>query len=271
MGKNERKWAELVEMRVAAAIDGDIKDATHGDIVAAEAIVAHIKKVHPDHAVIGATWVGREDYDAKGDVNVILDNGLIIPVELKTSKSGGEGTLGNWGTSKLHKNVDAEISDYPTYETENGYDAYRYEIVGDFLGKKVESRKEYENTLRSLKKTNKNHPVLLSVIECAAESKTHYAKYAGEMINKHIKKTNDWLLNEINVDDLVYCVIKNYGKDNVSAEFKDFNHIKVASAIAEGFSIKLLDLAGKTIIRFSVHWKNICQGGSTPCFNVFYG
>jgi hypothetical protein len=45
----------------------------------------------------------------------------------------------------------------------------------------------------------------------------------------------------------------------------------VTKVEATGKSIKFVNASGKDVVRFSVTWKNICQGGSTPCFNVFIG
>jgi hypothetical protein len=56
-------------------------------------------------------------------------------------------------------------------------------------------------------------------------------------------------------------------------DFFDFTDMDrhVTKVEATGKSIKFVNASGKDVVRFSVTWKNICQGGSTPCFNVFIG
>ena len=45
----------------------------------------------------------------------------------------------------------------------------------------------------------------------------------------------------------------------------------VSKVVNSGQSIKMLNQHGKVVLRFSTTWKNICQGGATPCFTVFTG
>jgi hypothetical protein len=40
---------------------------------------------------------------------------------------------------------------------------------------------------------------------------------------------------------------------------------------AKGKQIKLKNSKNKDVLTISVNWKNICQGGATPSFNVFIG
>ena len=71
----------------------------------------------------------------------------------------------------------------------------------------------------------------------------------------------------------MYCVVKHYESKKQSVSFYDFSEMDsvVTEVVSSGQSIKLLNQHGKEVLRFSVTWKNICQGGQTPCFTVFVG
>ncbi len=96
--------------------------------------------------------------------------------------------------------------------------------------------------------------------------------YFAEKLNQQFKEKIIKIYVEI-TNDLIYCVVKNFENSKQSVEIYDFDDMdsKVANVISVGKSIKIQNKMGKDILRMSVHWKNICQGGSTPCFNGFVG
>ena len=73
--------------------------------------------------------------------------------------------------------------------------------------------------------------------------------------------------------DISYCVVQHFETDYQTVEFYNFADMDrtIAKIEASGQSIKFYNANNKDVIRFSVHWKNICQGGATACFNVFIG
>ena len=66
---------------------------------------------------------------------------------------------------------------------------------------------------------------------------------------------------------------KNWQNRFQTTEFFDFLDMdrQVTSIEAKGKQIKLKNTRGKDVLTISVNWKNICQGGATPSFNVFIG
>ena len=61
-----------------------------------------------------------------------------------------------------------------------------------------------------------------------------------------------------------------YITDRFFYDFSEMDSV-VTEVVNSGKSIKMLNQHGKEVLRFSVLWKNICQGGQTPCFTVFVG
>jgi hypothetical protein len=107
-----------------------------------------------------------------------------------------------------------------------------------------------------------------------------YAQYAAEQLTQHLANVNI-LVNSILGSndkfvvrqDMLYCVIKYFESDKQTVEFYDFLDMDrtISNITSEGKSIKFQNSKNRDVLRFSVHWKNICQGGATPCFNVFIG
>lgn len=276
MGKFERDWAELAEKNTAAGIRGEAVDTADQQI--ADAVRNHIEAEF-GQTVDTAVWVGSESYDDAGDIHVFLKDGTKIPVELKASKAGGSGTKANPSTNILKKYI-KDVTNYPDYDESLGLLAKRYELVEKITGVRPTKAAHYGAVLRELRNTQP--AVLEQIAAITSPGQEAYAKYAANQLNTNLTAAQqlvDDILEGNNTtqqsatDNLVYCVVKHYQSTRQTVEFYDFAQMDsaVARAVSEGKSIKLQNSAGYDILRFSVTWKNICQGGATPCFNIFVG
>jgi len=276
MGKFERDWAELAEKNTAAGIRGEAVDSA--DQMIANAVRAHVEAEF-NITVSTAEWVGAEAYDDAGDIHVFLNNGRKIPVELKASKATGSGTKANPSTNILKKYIASAIN-YPDYDADMGLLDKRYDLVESITGVRPAKAAHYGAALRELRETQPE--VLDTIAEITAPGQEAYADYVAELLNTDLAATQD-MVNDIlegnnttqesAAEDLVYCVVKRYQGRGQTVEFYNFEDMdsRVAGVVAEGKSIKIQNAAGKDILRLSVTWKNICQGGATPCFNIFVG
>lgn len=276
MGKHERDWAEVVEQEVASALQGKSVSKYNENI--ARAVEKEIYETF--HCSIkGAVWVGSESYDDAGDVHVYTDNSRKIPVEIKCSKQSGSGTKANPSTNILKKYL-RDIMNYPDFDEELGLRSKRFELIEQHSGSYPQNNSAYQKILRELKK--QNNGITDQIAEITLPGKVKYASYAADKMNADLKGTQalvDAILEGNNTTqdsytpDLVYCVIKMYGSSKQTVEFYDFDQMDstVTKVTSEGSSIKIQNASGKSILTMSVHWKNICQGGATPCFNIFVG
>lgn len=280
MGTLQRDWVEIAEQEVANAFTKKSKSKYINSIK--KAIESDINKNYPNDTITHAEWIGAEDYSAKGDVKVYLKSGREVPVELKFSKSKGSGTKFNPTTNILKKYIDdPRLQSYPEYDEMLGLKKTRYDMVESLVGHKMNSAAEYERNLRIIKKTNK--PFIKDIADITKGGQIEYAFNTSKIMNEHlegVQKMVDNVLDGNNTttdveitNDLIYCVVKNFENSKQSVEIYDFDDMdsKVANVISVGKSIKIQNKMGKDILRMSVHWKNICQGGSTPCFNGFVG
>jgi hypothetical protein len=277
MGVYERDWVEIAEQKVSEALNGNDVNTYYNSI--ADAISKKIYDLY-NQKIKSAVWVGNEAYEDKGDMKVLLESDIVIPVELKFSRKNKSGTKGNASTN-LVKKVSKDIINYPSYDENLGLKDKRYALVEEKLGIKVKSKKCYETALREIRNTDKSF--LDTISDITSLGQIGYAEYVTEKFNQNIDKLqilidnildgNNTTKDVIETENLVYCVIKNFETENQTIEFYDFSDIdsRVVSVVSSGKSIKIRNSSGKDILRFSVLWKNICQGGATPCFNIFVG
>jgi hypothetical protein len=272
MNKFEREWAEVAEKKVASAMNVD----THHRQIS-DSVVTFIENTHQAE-VVSAKWVGSESYDEAGDIHVFLENNKMIPVELKVSKENGSGTKANPSTNLLKKYI-PEATNYPDHEALLLVE--RYDFIESLTGTRPVKPADYSATLREFRADGRKD-VLDKIVEITTPGQVAYATYAAELLNDNPEATqmmvNDILegnntTKDTVTTDLVYCVVKHYQTAKQTVEFYKFEEMdsNVRSVTSEGKSIKIQNQAGYDILRFSVHWKNICQGGSNPCFNVFVG
>lgn len=270
MGKHERNWSEQAEKNVVDGLNG-----IEQNIYIQQVIYAIKNKIGNDFQL--AKWTGGDNYDDPGDVHVHWVN-KIVRIELKFSRGKGSGTAKNKGQKTFTLKVSDTIEGYQAWDDKLGLRAQRKRLLEERLGITLKSDNEYKKQLRILR--NNKDPIVEKISDITAPGQESYARYAAEQCNKHLANVNS-LVHEIlgttefdtSRQDIIYCVVKNFETPDQTVDFFDFTDLdkKVVRVESSGKSIKFINSSGKDILRFSVTWKNICQGGSTPCFNIFVG
>lgn len=266
--KNSRSWAEPAEQAVTAAING-IGDHLHARLVA-DAIRAYV----PD--IVRAEWKGARDYAGGGDIMLELMDAVQRVCECKFSMGSGSGTAKNLGAKTFAKRIDSSIVGYQEFEAD--YKTQRYALVEQLTGRAPSTATAYCAVLRGWRTTDPSR--LVEIADITAPGQVAYAQYAAGELNKHLDKVNAFangILGNIDTrqlrQDVVYCVTKHWQGRFQSTEFYDFVDMDraITQVVAKGKQIKLQNAQGRDVLTISVNWKNICQGGATPSFNVFIG
>jgi len=279
MGENERSWAEEAEIAVTKALNNaEVDDYFY---LIADDIKQHINTVY-NSKVESAKWTGGNSYADKGDIKVILINDIELAVETKFSFENGSGTKANTSTAILKKYINKDIKTYPQFDEELGLKKERFALVEERIGRTLKNNSDYTKTLRNIR--DSEDEVFLDIIsKITSPGQEKYAEYAATCMNKYLSEVNRWVnmllsgnnttKTAANNSDLVYCVVKNFQSKKQTVEFYDFTDMdsNITKVVASGKSIKLQNKSGKDVLRLSVTWKNICQGGQTPCFNIFVG
>jgi hypothetical protein len=273
MGKYEREWAEEAEKSVAAALNKITVDDEYINDIAFQ--IQNQINEPIDHA----KWVGGNDYSNPGDVHVYLTSNKIVKIELKFSKEDGNGTLKNRGARFLKQDISNTIQTYPEFE--QSYKKQRYDLVEAHIGRPLKNQSDYIRELRRLRSSPiiEDNQILDKVADITSPGQIAYASYAAGEMKKYLINVNqvvDKMLatNKVEVkQDILYCVIKKFSTKAQKVYFYDFQDMdrNVTDVISTGKSIQLVNTNEKKVITMSVTWKNICQGGATPCFNVFLG
>jgi len=270
MGRHERSWVEAAEQAVTEGLNG------HEQSAAIAAVVAEIQQ-RVGLGYLRAVWVGGDNYKDPGDVHVIWPD-RIDRIELKFSHGSGSGTAKNISQKTLNKKIDNSILSYQDWDRSLGLQAQRYSLVEQRIGRKLSTASDYCHQLRLFRAAQ--DPIIQQISEITGPGQESYAEYASGQLNLYLDKVNGLVHDILGTSDLddsqqdvLYCVIKNFESDRQTVEFFDFTDLDKFITHVEntGKSIKFLNKNGKDVLRFSVTWKNICQGGSTPCFNVFVG
>jgi hypothetical protein len=278
MSKYEREWSEIAEKAVADGLSGQAVS------VSVQLVVDEIKKLvselNPNDTIQNAVWVGGNNYKDPGDVHVYLVSGKIERIELKFSRGFGEGTAKNLGGKTFTKKISTTITSYPEHEKD--LKEQRKVLVESSIGRTLKNDSDYVRQLRAMRETDEEKFNVLKeqLSSITSPGQITYAQYAAEQLNQYLANVNI-LVNSIlgsNAkvvvrQDLLYCVVKYFESDKQTVEFYDFLDMDrtISNIVSEGKSIKFQNSKGRDVLRFSVHWKNICQGGATPCFNVFIG
>jgi hypothetical protein len=273
MGKNERSWAEIAEQAVAATLQG-LRPADPYIKLVADSIRAKLKQKYSSDSIKDAEWTGGNNYATPGDVQVLLTSGRLVMIECKFSHGKGSGTLKNPGQATLSDAIDPSIQSY--VEHESSFKDQRYALLEDTIGRPLKNATDYESVLGAIKFKNKKDPILKKMNKITKPGQIAYAAYAAERCNLFLKEVNDLVDHMLNINgthNVLYCVVKHFESADQTIEFHDYATIdrKVTNVIGKGQTIHFMNASGKTVLRWSVTWKNICQGGSTPCFNVFVG
>jgi hypothetical protein len=270
MGKYERDWAEAAELAVCNGLNGENVDTY------TQRVVEAIQQSEPN--IRRAEWKGRANYSHGGDIILELASGSKRHCELKFSLESGSGTAKNLGARTFTKKVNENIQGYREYDRACGYQALRYQLIEERIGRTPKSVMDYESILRKLSLTDPS--VLTLVADITAPGQVAYAKYAADLLNQHLPRVNQLVQTILPIsgtrpdnENMLYCVTKNWMKTSQTTEFYDFKDMdtQVVNIRSSGKSILFCNQHDRTVLKFSVTWKNICQGGATPCFNVFFG
>lgn len=257
----------------------------------------YIIQTFPD--IIEAQHIGSTSYNVEGDILLVTES-RPINLEIKTSDSFGKGTLAN-SSQKLFTAIDPNILGYQDFHNNFIYKNMRFKdycwkIVGEKVGKKIRTASEYATLLRNLRDSGSE--VVDEVVDTTNDIKLEYNSY----LIAELKKTPDYLykltylvrllkdgihtFSDIRKELAEFKGIESYKKrseyyvvyiynvsSDVSCEIADYSKAidTVYSIDFVGQSIVFKNIDNDIILRFSTHWKNICQGGATPCFNIFHG
>lgn len=271
MGKYEREWAEEAEKAVTDELNGISVDEYYKNI-------ASEIRTQINEPIDYAVWVGGNDYSNPGDIHITLNSGVLVKVELKFSKENGNGTLKNRGSKFLNQDISNTIQTYPEFE--ESYKKERYDLIETHIGRPLKNQSDYCRELRRLRKSTiiVDNQILEKIADITSPGQIAYASYAAGEMKKHLVNVNqvvDKMLGpKVDVkQDLLYCVIKKFKTTAQEVHFYDFRDMdrNVTDVISTGKSIQLVNTNKKKVITMSVTWKNICQGGATPCFNIFLG
>lgn len=270
--RNERDWAQIAEIDVTDALNGFQKSDSIEKI--ARAIKTRSANRYSDQLVKGAMWIGGNDYRNAGDIKLNLTD-RSVSIEMKFSKESGRGTAKNPSTLIFTRHVSGDILSYQHYDEQLGYRRKRFDLIEKITGSRPENDAQYGRQLRRLRISQPD--VLTQIEQITTPGQVEYAQMTALKLNDHLDAVNRMIRQEIlHVDssskELWYCVVKNFETVNQTVEFIEFtNDNTVTRVVSQGKTIKFQNRSGKDVVRFSVHWKNICQGGQTPCFNVFIG
>lgn len=282
MGKHERDWVEIAEKAVADGLNGILVDVPIKKIV--DKLTAHISSLYPDDSISSAEWSGGDSYDDPGDVVVYLRSGDIVNVELKFSHGRGSGTAKNPGPKFFTKRISPTILSYTDFE--QGYKLQRLDYLSGITGVKFRNYSHYITELRKIRDQadrgdEPSAQVISTIAGITNPGQEAYASYAAEKLNGFLDEINAVAIELLGLDDsgpeirqgTVYCVIKRFESDRQTVEFYDYSEMdrQITKVIATGQSIKFLNASGRDVFRFAVNWKNVCQGGATPSFNVWVG
>lgn len=281
MGNYQRDWVEQSEIAVAEAINDINISKIHIQKIA-ESIIKKIGEIHSS-LIMEAIWTGGGSYHNPGDIEIILADNTNIPIELKFSFEDSSGTKANTSTTALKKFISSDIKPYPLYDKELGLLQKRFELVEERIGRRLKNKADYGRCLRSIKNDEEDLGLLREIAEITSPGQEEYASYAAAEMNKNLKNVNQWVQRILSGNNttqrvvvnknFLYCVIKKYQKKNQTVEFYDFTDMdsNITQVISRGKSIKLQNSSSKDVLRASVNWKNICQGGQNPSLNVFIG
>ena len=281
MGKYERDWAEQAEQDVATGLDNQPVEP-HIDRIC-HSVRGYVQDRY-GKCVRSARWTGGNDYKDPGDVIVTLDDDAEIHLEMKFSHKGGSGTTKNPGAGYFRDRINASIQSYVDHEQD--LRRQRYALLEQRLQRPVSDVREYEETLYRIRDNGEagdaiDAAFIKQIADITGPGQEAYATYAAGELKKYLPEVNQAALEIMNItnsgqglkQDTVYCVVKHFESDQQIVEFPDYTEmdLEITDVVSVGNSIKWQNKSGHDVLRFSVTWKNLCQGGKTPCFNVWVG
>lgn len=265
MGKYERDWAQQAEQDVAAGLNGTSRSSSIQMVVDAV-------RQHFGTSDFRSRWSGGDTYATPGDVELTFPSGDIRYLELKFSKKQGEGTAKNLSQA-CFKKVSESIKGYQAWDEDLGLLSQRYQLVEQRIGRPLANIEDYQTNLYRLR--DAKDPIITKIKNITKPGQISYAEYAAQELNRHLPMVNQLTAEILGINDhsFILCVVKNFESANQTVSFPDIRqgNLQVTNVVASGKSIKFQNSQAQDVLRFSVTWKNICQGGKTPCFNVFRG
>jgi len=249
--------------------------------------------------IIEAQHIGNRAYNIEGDI-MLITSSVAVNLEIKLSDSFGKGTLANV-SQKLFSAINPAIIGYQEFHNTYAYNGttvkqYFWNLVGTTIGKTIRSNTEYQTYLRNLRDSGSS--VVKEIVDLTNKIKLEYNVYLINML----KNTPEYLykltflvrllkdgihtyseikhemedfksIEEYKTRSKYYVVYVYNASTNVSCQIVDYSKAldTVHTIEAMGQSIVFYNVDKQIILRFSTHWKNICQGGATPCFNIFHG
>lgn len=277
MNANRREWAEQVEIDIVNTLNGHNTNHLY--------VTQAVETLKAKFNIKSAEWIGNGDYHTKGDIKLLTTDGVKY-IELKTSDKKTSGTTANPGQAFFGKLIEDTLS-YTEWEKEDGVFQQRYNLVGN---NNPISKGEYEKTLRTWRSNDATNPIFKKIQDITNAKKGEYIDYLLPKLNKQLEKINSILYcikngehtikrinevlssNKLPANDYFILVITQYKTDNPGVTLVDTYNTKYnITAIKKGGeqSMVFVDDTGTVVFRFAVNWKNICQGGATPCFSVF--
>lgn len=303
---HHRGWAEIAEQQVANGLNGDYVNANISKIV--DSIKSKYPAIRDAEWIGGGDYSNEGDVLLNvldPNTNEIRK----IRIELKFSKGIGIGTKKNPGAKFFQKQMGDSVMSYTDHE--NQHKIARYRMVEAMSGTVLTKQKDYCNLLRKyrddfnvlknklevakdLKDVDEmsrltdamDSHIISQIKREAGIGQSNYAKYIADISNTvenldiintkivpmFLGKDDSQVINDSG-EPLEYCVINNFEHPSQIVEFLDFSDMdkRISKVESSGKSILLKNRADRIVLRFSVNWKNICQGGATPSFNVFVG
>jgi hypothetical protein len=270
--KNERGWAQEAEIDVTDAINGHKKSTSIEKI--AVAIRNRVNDYYPNQTINSAMWIGGGTYKNAGDIRLNLTD-YSVSIEMKCSKENGRGTSRNLSTMIFPRQISSDLVSYQHYDAHSGYRRKRFELVEQITGNYPVNDAEYA---RNLRRFRLDQPDVIEQIEqITSPGQIEYARMATIILNDNLGAVNRMIQRDVlHIDpsskEVWLCIVKNFETFIQTVNFIDFiNDNMVTRVVSVGKTIKFQNARGRDVVRFAVHWKNICQGGITPCFNVFLG
>jgi hypothetical protein len=282
MGKHERDWVEAAEKAVADGLNGTPTNDYIQAVV--DEIREHLTQLRPKDVLVKGEWSGGANYDDPGDVLAHFASGEVANIELKFSHGRGSGTNKNPGQGFFNKRISDTI--LPYREFEETHRQQRLEYLSSKVGHVFKNYSAYCRELRRIRNLadagNAEHvEIIKHIAGITNPGQEAYAAYAAEKLKGFLPRVNAVAIELLGLDDsqkqikqeIIYCVVKKFESPGQTVDFYDYSEMdrEITDVVATGQSIKFLNKSGRDVFRFSVNWKNICQGGATPSFNVWVG
>lgn len=277
---SDQSWARDKEKAINSMFNGFPSDDMYDNN-----IVNYIQQYYNmkyGEKIVGAVWNGRSGVNEKpGDIIVTLESGAVKTIEMKMSFSNLSGTIKNPGNKFFNIISEGAIKDYSTFE--EALCEKRHKLLAEYLGCNIPNQCRFVKLLRGVrnkasKGCKKSKKLIEKIKEITEPGQTDYGNYVVENIAAYFPKLNEYISNTIfHINDNNQCVdfvvVKNYSSKNQTVSFYDYStmNIKAVSVTSDGKTIFMFNSDNELIVRFSINWKNVCQGGGTPSFNVFVG